>query len=369
MISRKNYKHKQSKYSTLMLVPSSSDKVMRIRIPHWLLYAALSASVIFVCTSVIFSLHNRELQKSVNTFSTNLEETIKINEELFQDNEKLSEEMEAERIRLAEQMAAEKERLNTQLEEEKARALEELQKEKEGYIDSLDFYESKLIEFELQMDVLEKAKQEIYNKLSRMELPSSITNRLIPIEDSLDTNISLLSISYINYNEDKFSEIDFKITNLNLQLHEKTLEFQVLAANAALVKPYLDALPSIWPVRGRVTSEVGSRLNPFTNSGMESHSGMDIAVPTGTSIKATGAGTVTFAGWEGGYGNIIRINHGYGITTVYGHNSRLLVKTGDVVEKGQEIAKSGNTGRSTGPHLHYEVRLNGAIQNPRNYFP
>ena len=112
--------------------------------------------------------------------------------------------------------------------------------------------------------------------------------------------------------------------------------------------------------RGTVTSEFGWRWG-------RRHEGIDIGLPTGSDVKAADGGTVTFAGYNSSYGHYIIIDHGGNITTLYAHNSSLLVKKGDKVYKGQLIARSGNSGRSTGPHLHFEVRKNGIPQNPRNY--
>ena len=97
------------------------------------------------------------------------------------------------------------------------------------------------------------------------------------------------------------------------------------------------------------------------------HNGIDIGIPIGTPVKAADGGTVQFSGRMGTYGNLVIIDHGEGFTTYYGHNSQNLVSKGDKVHKGQTIAMSGNTGRSTGPHLHFEVRKFGAPVNPTNY--
>jgi murein DD-endopeptidase MepM/ murein hydrolase activator NlpD len=94
------------------------------------------------------------------------------------------------------------------------------------------------------------------------------------------------------------------------------------------------------------------------------HPGIDIATSMGTPIFATADGEVVQSGWSGGYGNIVQINHGNGIETIYGHNSRVIVNAGQYVKKGQIICYSGNTGRSTGPHLHYEIRVNGTAVDP-----
>lgn len=124
----------------------------------------------------------------------------------------------------------------------------------------------------------------------------------------------------------------------------------------------------LWPVRGRITSNYGWRYHPVLKK-QKYHSGLDIAVPRGTPVLAADSGVVLVSGWRGGYGNFVAIDHGDGISTCYGHNSRLLVKVGDKVSKGQKVALSGNTGLSTGPHLHFEVRLKGAPANPIPYLP
>jgi len=118
-----------------------------------------------------------------------------------------------------------------------------------------------------------------------------------------------------------------------------------------------------WPVVGQITSKFGYRRSGF-------HSGLDIAAPTGTTVFAADSGTVVFAGYKSYYGRVIEIDHGGGkIITVYGHNSALLAKVGDQVKKGQPIARVGSTGRSTGPHVHFEVRIDGTPTNPLSYYP
>ena len=121
--------------------------------------------------------------------------------------------------------------------------------------------------------------------------------------------------------------------------------------------------------RNVVTSEFGNRRDPFTGE-RKGHSGMDLAVPTGTSVRAALPGTVTVSTYnQGGYGYYVMIDHGNGLSTLYGHNSQLLARVGQTVEAGDVIALSGSTGRSTGPHLHFEVRINGERTNPRSYLP
>lgn len=124
----------------------------------------------------------------------------------------------------------------------------------------------------------------------------------------------------------------------------------------------------LWPVpsSSRITSEYGYRIHPVYKT-RKFHSGIDIAAGYGVNILASADGTVTLATDNGGYGKCIIINHGSGLATLYAHNSTLLVSKGDKVTRGQIIAKAGSTGVSTGPHLHYEVRVNGSTTDPVQY--
>jgi murein DD-endopeptidase MepM/ murein hydrolase activator NlpD len=128
----------------------------------------------------------------------------------------------------------------------------------------------------------------------------------------------------------------------------------------------LASTPSIWPARGWVTSDFGTRIDPYTAE-RKMHQGLDIATPIGQPVYAPSDGTVVFAGTEGGYGKVLVIDHGYGVKTRYGHLSEILVHVGDRIGRGDKVALVGNTGRSTGPHLHYEVRVNGIPENPRKF--
>ena len=115
-----------------------------------------------------------------------------------------------------------------------------------------------------------------------------------------------------------------------------------------------------WPVRGRISSGYGWRWGRM-------HEGIDIAVPVGTPVRAAASGRVVYAGWGGNYGYLVSIDHGNGVVTRYAHNSRLVVRTGQTVSRGQIVAYSGNTGNSTGPHLHFEIRHRGRAVDPRPF--
>jgi len=128
-------------------------------------------------------------------------------------------------------------------------------------------------------------------------------------------------------------------------------------------------LPTMWAHLGKINNEFGFRRNPFGGRNYEFHPGMDIDGERGDDVMAPANGTIAKAGWMGGYGNMIEIDHGNGLATRYGHLSKIEVQVGDTITRGQLIGLIGSTGRSTGPHLHYELRLNDKSINPRFLLP
>jgi murein DD-endopeptidase MepM/ murein hydrolase activator NlpD len=125
-------------------------------------------------------------------------------------------------------------------------------------------------------------------------------------------------------------------------------------------------VPSIWPVRGQISEGFGQRLDPFSGEGAF-HPGLDIRAPFGTRVESGGDGIVLDAGWDSGYGNAIVVDHGDGLATKYGHLSKIFVVVGQEVKRGQVIGAVGMTGKTTGPHLHYEVLVNDTPVNPMKY--
>jgi len=162
------------------------------------------------------------------------------------------------------------------------------------------------------------------------------------------------------------NKLSNNLSHLTIQAKIKTVSFQELDQFFRNQKSFLQSTPSIWPTRGWVTSGFGYRKSPFTGL-REKHEGWDIGSRSGSAIRATADGMVSVAGRERGYGKLVEIDHGYGVLTRYGHNSKNLVKIGSRVKRGQIIALVGSTGRSTGPHLHYEILVNGVPTNPKNY--
>ena len=165
---------------------------------------------------------------------------------------------------------------------------------------------------------------------------------------------------------ENLSALPARLASLENEASRQESSFRELQEYFDDQKSLLSSTPSLWPARGWVTSDFGVRLDPYSAE-RTMHRGLDIATPRGQVIYAPSDGMVVFAGMEGGYGKVLVIDHGYGVKTRYGHLSEIFVKLGNRVKRGARVAAVGNTGRSTGPHLHYEVRVNGIPENPRKF--
>ncbi|MAG32419.1 MAG: hypothetical protein CL908_16175 [Deltaproteobacteria bacterium] len=160
--------------------------------------------------------------------------------------------------------------------------------------------------------------------------------------------------------------LDGRVVDLNEGAQSRAGSLETLLDQLEDKRQRLASMPSVWPARGWLTSRFGPRVSPFTGR-RQLHGGIDIASADGTPISAPARGRVSFVGKKGPLGNALVLDHGFGVKTVYGHTKRIHVHTGDTVERGQQIAEVGNTGRSTGPHLHYVVEVNGKARNPLDY--
>jgi murein DD-endopeptidase MepM/ murein hydrolase activator NlpD len=178
-----------------------------------------------------------------------------------------------------------------------------------------------------------------------------------------DEPYTLIPISRANTVTTSLEQLEHNLDQLQDIIGKEIEEQKQLSQDLKTYEKRLDHTPSLWPVHAQIRSPFGMRFHPIYRRYI-GHEGVDLAVVSGTKVRAAADGIVSFAGWEAGYGLLIKINHDYGYETRYGHNSSLLVHAGQTVKKGQVICLSGNTGESTGPHVHYEVRINGRPVNP-----
>jgi murein DD-endopeptidase MepM/ murein hydrolase activator NlpD len=217
------------------------------------------------------------------------------------------------------------------------------------------------------LDDLQDRDDNIYRVIFEAEpIPNSIRSAGI---GGIDKYEALKGYS----NSDLIIETEKTMDRIMSRLYVQSKSYDEVFGLAKNKEKMLASIPAIQPVNNtdlrRVGSYFGTRMDPFYKV-RKFHEGMDFSAPVGTEIYATGNGTVTLAARDiqGGYGNMVRIDHGYSYQTVYAHLSRIFVKPGQKVQRGQIIGYVGNTGKSTSPHLHYEVRKNGVPLNPIYFF-
>jgi murein DD-endopeptidase MepM/ murein hydrolase activator NlpD len=216
-----------------------------------------------------------------------------------------------------------------------------------------------------QLDDFENAVREIakIDKGDALTEPNDLFGVGGAIPDDLNPQIPLTE-----KHDDLIEEMYDQVVCIDNALSSQKKKFSSLINGLDDKLEILARTPSIHPCRGRVTSGFGYRKSPFKRKKLSFHKGYDIAAKSGTPIKATADGVVIFAGYKGPLGRLITIDHGNRITTSYGHARKLLKKKGDVVKRGDIIAKVGTSGRTTGSHVHYEIHVNGIPVNPEKYF-
>ncbi|WP_176461792.1 M23 family metallopeptidase [Anaeromicrobium sediminis] len=206
----------------------------------------------------------------------------------------------------------------------------------------------------------------ISEKLEALNKLEEQIRSMVGLKKNIDSikprEVSRSMVSRINLDSTD-EELDSQIFSLSNSMDHKNDNLQKLITDVNDRLEFLKCKPDKWPTYGKITSKFGYRISPLTNR-RQFHKGLDIANKTGTNILSAADGIVVFSDRMSGYGNTLIISHGYGYRTVYAHNKSNLVKVGQKVTKGQLIAKMGNTGRSTGPHVHFEVHYNGKRINP-----
>lgn len=163
-----------------------------------------------------------------------------------------------------------------------------------------------------------------------------------------------------------YAEFDYKYEVVVSFLKEIEVRVHQLDQHLLDKESFLRSTPTLMPTQGHLTSSYGPRMSPYAGR-VKMHEGIDVGAPSGTPIVAPADGIITFSGAKSGFGNFVQIDHGYGVETIYGHAATLIVKKGQRVRRGDRIATVGNTGYSTGPHVHYEVRVNGTPVDPLYY--
>lgn len=233
-------------------------------------------------------------------------------------------------------------------------------------IEEITEYDNTLInQVKNQRDSLEETKLKLENEQSEIKMIKAKKEQTTVVLNNMKT----MQESYVTKLSDAEKEIQEQITAYKKEQAE--VEAKILEiTNTIIPNIQYTGGEMLWPVAASgtvITSQFGIREHPIQGI-VKQHTGLDIGgVPTGTPVVAAADGVVSYAGWLGGYGNCVMINHGNGIVTLYGHGSKIVASVNQEVKQGDTILEVGSTGNSTGPHLHFEVRVNGQYTNPLNY--
>lgn len=229
----------------------------------------------------------------------------------------------------------------------------------------MDKLEAQRLELERQQAILAENKRELDALHQEVEAKKQVVAQKTAERQALYDQ-ALAEKARMDAEYAELQQNSQQITAMIKQMEEEERRRQEEAAAAAASAGGTGELG--WPVNGPITSPFGWRVHPIWGTQIF-HAGIDIAADYGDPVVAADSGTVIYAGWLGGYGNAVMINHGGGMVTLYGHNSSLTVDVGDHVSRGETIALAGSTGNSTGPHCHFEVRIHGEVTQPLNYLP
>jgi murein DD-endopeptidase MepM/ murein hydrolase activator NlpD len=358
----REHKIKSQRYITFVIITNPTKSPKTIKIPKWIRFPILTcviAAIIWVLVTMTNvadaqnKMANANLNLQTNTYE-NSDKELKIKEYEAKEAEKFSklndlQEIYTEVMDKLQQLENKKQDIDSKLNGTKKTT----ESKPVGVIERKASAEPLVAEF--------SASRSTNLDGTRME-PTTMGN----IEDEADIERQMMSV------EEGFQaeaeDLLIKFQGLIELIDNETNTYDNLNNKVDKIIPYWEAYPSMLPVKDTwITSPYGWRKNPFGRKAFEFHRGVDLKAYYGTSVYATGKGTVIFSGYDSIYGKLVIIDHGYGITTKYAHNSRLLVSKGDKVKRGDKIAKSGSTGRSSGPHVHYGVLINGETKNPMDY--
>jgi len=327
---KKTSRIKKRRHFTLMYVPHTQKSLSRFKVPIWTVYFLIFLMLAFTGTLAYYANDYiktlKELERLENVDAINKVQSEKI--------EKLLE--------------------KTQAMEQKMKKLNEL-----------DLQVRKMVGLEPENEEKKNLDDEAYlNEEYQYERDKFVTLALNDSE-TLSRGGGSRDFRFDTYNGLQILDsIDKQLSELHSEANNEKEKLTELKKNVEERLKFLAAKPNRWPVRGSITSNFGYRKNPFGGRSREFHDGLDIAAPYGTPVRAAGDGKVIFAGYRYGYGLMVSISHGYGYISHYGHNSRITVRVGERVKKGEIIARIGSTGRSTGPHVHFMIDKNGRRINP-----
>ena len=378
--------HKQRKYISLMFVPSySSGRTRSLRIPRVVFYCIIFTILTVASVTTWLYLRSERYADQYRYTRDHLYDTqVQFDEYQVQSAEvqaQLEEELQYTEDQLTEEQRQAQMELHN-LEQQHRHSMYDLQQTFGSYIEEL---EQRLREFDYEWQAIIEGLSSrtiippvaaLFDSMTQAQaalMYDSVLSDLPPLSAGYaaiqPAQASIGFVSFADAYVQPLSEeiLSERIAILSAEFEIRMLLMENLQYYRAQMEPHIRNFPTLWPISGQISSHFGWRRNPMGGRGSEFHSGIDIRAPRNTPIRAAGGGTVTSVGWQGGYGLTVVINHGNGLSTLYAHNSVNLVSVGQRVERGDIIARVGTTGRTTGPHVHFEVLENGVAVNPRPF--
>ncbi|MDO9181868.1 MAG: M23 family metallopeptidase [Bacteriovorax sp.] len=367
------------RYYTLMIIPEKNKEVRSIKIPRLLFKSLIFLSVTFI------------LLLGILTYDYwNVLSQVYENKHLLVENRQLKEQVQLFQMKLN-SITEDLERINVF--ERKLRAITGLEAIRATTVDNSASADKSMLPSRLQSNAIAEPDRDYSpgTKISVFKsVPKKTSEKLNQFEDDKkyqDTKKlyeEKIANSFglgneISYSKEwsfltrqtlsmasLYAEFDYKYDVVISFLKEVEVHVHELDQHLLDKESFLHSTPTLMPANGHLTSSYGPRMSPYAGR-IKMHEGLDIGAPIGTSIVAPADGVVTFSGPKPGFGNFVQIDHGYGVETIFGHASSLSVKKGQKINRGDKIATVGNTGYSTGPHVHYEVRVNGTPVDPLYY--
>lgn len=364
------------RYYTLMIIPEKNKDVRSIKIPR-----LLFKSIVFLFVTFVILL-------GILTYDYwNVLSQVYENKHLLVENRQLKEQVQLFQMKLN-SITEDLERINVF--ERKLRAITGLEAIKPTTVDTSSNFNSRTTSS--NNTIVEPDREYSPGSMINIfkEIPAKTAQRLEQFEDDkkfIETKKSYeekIASDYVMSSDFTYSkewsfltnqtlgmaslyaEFDYKYDLVVAYLKEIELRIHELDQHLLDKESFLKSTPTLMPAVGHFTSGYGPRMSPYAGR-IKMHEGIDIGASIGTPIIAPADGIVTFSGAKPGFGNFVQIDHGYGVETIYGHAASLSVKKGQKIERGEKIATVGNTGFSTGPHVHYEVRVNGTPVDPLYY--
>lgn len=357
--------HRQKKYISLVFVPSDG-KTRSVHIPRGIFIGTILSVFVFSALVLGFYLRGAHLENVTQRLEVSIVETIEDFEEYRETSVQMRDFLRDTSLRAYEELAGTQSRVRTEF----AQIEERHQSGLDATLAHINNLERQIREFEAER----------LGILARLEEKSEMIPPIAEIVELLNASQEVLVYEINGYSDfietptvgllggagtyAPATELLARVETLTSELQIQRQLLENIEAYTSLIDEYLRNYPTLMPVTGGViTSGFGNRRDPI-NGSIAFHDGVDIPAPQGTPIMAAGGGTVTFVGWRNGWGNVVFIDHGFGIVTLYSHNSRNAVEEGQRVERGDIIGYVGSTGRAISPHLHYEVHVNGRAVNP-----